>query len=851
MSERRSRTGLLMASVALSSALIVAVSCAMASLDRAIKMRVDATVGAGDVRVRHVGGTSFDAALVERVRGWPEVELAVGRLMSTLTLQHAGTGTELIVDGVGVDIVPEARLRPRVVLRGRGLAGDGEVVLEEPAARDLKAEPGDVLRVARFGDEATLRVVGVVKPLPLGMIGRPAAYTSLRTMGELAERRGRVTSIDAKLRGSDRATIGEGVIATATAVVERYKGTVPKGIAVQATERVTSGLYKNMQSNQVGLAIAAVLSFLSAAFIIMTGLTTDVTERQRELSVLRCIGAERGQLAESQLAHGLIVGGLGASAGVPLGMAMGLVLVLLFPEQLPGGLSVSTLGVTLAFAGSVGAGLLGAAFPAWTAARSTPLSGLQVRARAPRRAHLALCAAAGLIGVGLQLAVVTLPRDGNLVFWGHVSLGLPVMFCAYFLLGVPTVWIAARAAGPWIARLLRLPPRILTRAIAATPFRYGFTSGAMMVGLALMVIIWTNGRSVMQDWVSTLEFPDAFVHGFALDEAAVERIRALPFVEKTCAITLQAVETDAFGIRGLSAYKTTFIAFEPETFFSMTMLRFIEGDPERAKRRLAEGGAVLVAKEFKVARGLGVGDRLKLGSDGRSFEFEIVGVVSSPGLDIASKFFDIGDQYLDQAVNAVFGSRRDLTERFGNDTVNLVQIAFTPGVKDDAVLSDLRRAAGPGVLGAGSGRQIKEEIRAFIAGSLFVFSFVAVAAMLVACLGVANLIVASIQGRQFEFGVLRAVGAPRGLLARLIVGEALVVALAACVLGTLMGIQGAWTGQRINAALIGLSLTVRPPVGPIAAGWGIVTVITLAAALPSILSLNRKHPRELLAAMKG
>jgi putative ABC transport system permease protein len=156
-----------------------------------------------------------------------------------------------------------------------------------------------------------------------------------------------------------------------------------------------------------------------------------------------------------------------------------------------------------------------------------------------------------------------------------------------------------------------------------------------------------------------------------------------------------------------------------------------------------------------------------------------------------------------------------------------------------------------GILDAGSGRQIKEEITFFATGALLAVSTVAMVAMLVACFGVANLIVAGIESRQFEFGVLRAVGAQRGLLTRLIIGEALTIALAACVLGTLMGIQGSWAGQRLYRMLLGLTLHLRPPVLPIAAGWLIVTALTLAAAWPAIWRLGKKQPRDLLAATKG
>ena len=68
------------------------------------------------------------------------------------------------------------------------------------------------------------------------------------------------------------------------------------------------------------IVLGSMLSFFAASFIIMTGLTVDVAERQRDLAVLRCVGGARWQLASSQLSVGVLIGGIGALIGVPLGL---------------------------------------------------------------------------------------------------------------------------------------------------------------------------------------------------------------------------------------------------------------------------------------------------------------------------------------------------------------------------------------------------------------------------------------------------------------------------------------------------------------------------------------------------
>lgn len=910
LSARRSRTLLLIGAVALSAALIAAVATAMRSVNDAVRDRLDATVGTADATIDPVStGATFSASVLDQASSWPEVRAGVGRRHAAMGLsagvqvlerQSDGSfapATAMYASSVLIHAADDPRayeLRPLRLLAGRMPRETGEVVIDQLLAERLgwahhnrdrarraaegradrgfgvagrmtrrDAEPAPPLpprvtsereaervnleRRVRLDDEVqlvrglfrrpmTLRVVGIAEQPPLG--GRPQAYVTLGTLAEASGEADRYTSIDLVLR--------EGVDAEAFA--EARGAELPPTLILRTTSRVTSNVEQNLASSQLGFVLATVMAFLAAAFIITTGLTTDVTQRQRELSVLRCVGARKRQLVESQLWIGLLVGGAGALVGVPLGVGFAWLMTVVFAEQVPAGLVVPWWHLALAAFGSVVCGLGGAAWPAWRVAQLSPLEGLSLRGRAPRRGAVTWTLLAGLLGVAIMLGTVGLPSDGQTMFWGYATVGLPAMFVGYFLLGVPTVLLVAIAFGGVISRMLRLPPRVLRRTIEATPFRHGFTAGAMMAGLGLMVAIWTQGGAVLRDWIDQISFPDAFVSGLALTEESQRTLEALPFVTDTCAITLHFVETDAFGVRALQRYRTTFIAFEPEPFFRMTTLQWVQGDPAQAKRRLIEGGAVIVAREFLVAQGLGVGDTFRCVSRGETHEFEIVGVVTSPGLDIVSKFFNIGEEYTEQAVHAVFGSRADLKERFGSDQIQLIQIALAEDVDDREAVETIRETLfTAGVLDVGSGRAIKAEIRLFVGGSLLVFSAIAMVSMLVACFGVANLIVAGIEVRRFEFGVLRAVGAQRGLLTRLVLGEALVIALAACVLGTLMGVQGSWAGQRMYAALLGLLLELRPPPLPILVGWGIVIALTLGAAAPAILALGRRPTRELLA----
>ena len=257
-----------------------------------------------------------------------------------------------------------------------------------------------------------------------------------------------------------------------------------------------------------------------------------------------------------------------------------------------------------------------------------------------------------------------------------------------------------------------------------------------------------------------------------------------------------------------------------------------------------------------MARGLGVGDTFSCtDNNDKEHAFEIVGVVTSPGLELVSQYFDLGDNFVNQAIGSVFGSRQDMIDIFGMRTAQLIQIDLNEQalqqMGDEQAINDIRHALlGAGVLNVGSGRIIRRQIESVFTSTLVVFSTVAIGAMLVACFGVANLIIAEVNARRYEMGVLRAVGASRGQLIRLITAQSLIIAMTACVLGTGLGIQAAWGGREVNRRVIGIDLGFTVPVDAIALSWGFAMTLALLAAAPSAMRLGRSQIRNLLVASR-
>lgn len=840
---RRRRTALLSAAVALATTLVSAVACALASLDAGLLQQVAETLGRAQIRVREIAGDRFPADVLGSIERDSSVAVAAPRLKGSLALRNDLKGKRLNLTVWGVEPEHESVVAVRAFDAGREVERDGEIVLNRTAANDLGVSVGHRVSVIRNGPPMHLAVVGVQTPSFNDILQRFEGRTTRATLEKAAAARGRLSEIAIVLHD------GENPARTAS----RLQNVCPRGVIVQTTALVTSSIANTMTAQRIGFTIAVAIATIASAFIVLTGLTTNVLERQRELAVMRCLGGRRATLALAQLMTGAVVGAFGAAMGLPLGMGLAWSLTRIFPDRLPAGLHVSTVSLATAGGGAVLAGVVGALWPAVSAWRTTPLVAMTRRATPARPRTVVFCGVAGLLFATAQAAIVSAPWEAKHVFWGHVFFGIPLLLSGWFLLGVPVVWIMARVAGPAVAVALRLPRTLLVGSLTASPIRNGLTAGALMLGLALMTDIWTVGAAILRDWIGAIRFPDAFVQDLnGLTEDDRRRVESLDFIAGASPITLMRIDASVFGIVPLARPPAFFVAFDPATFLEMTALNWEAGDEAYARRRLEEGGAVLVAKEFLVAReGFKVGDTFTVSSSQGRHPFEIVGAVSSPGLDIVGYGFDLGREYAEMAVGTVFGSRDDLKRVFKTDAVHLLQLTYSRQVPDADAAAEIRKALAKPTALVGSGREIKEEIFTMGRRTMRIASLVALATMLIGGLGVGNIVLAGIDARRFEFGVLRAVGASRGVLGRLILGEVVILVLAAFVLGPPLGLQGSYTGMRFQRILMGIELRLIPQPGAIALGCALLMALTLLMVAPMIRRLTSTPARELLAATRG
>lgn len=119
--------------------------------------------------------------------------------------------------------------------------------------------------------------------------------------------------------------------------------------------------------------------------------------------------------------------------------------------------------------------------------------------------------------------------------------------------------------------------------------------------------------------------------------------------------------------------------------------------------------------------------------------------------------------------------------------------------------------------------------------------------MAIASLGVGFSMAANVQSRRRQLAVLRAIGMTRFQLARLVLAEAVVIALLGAVLGIVHGVNLSVNGLHFDRVLFGLKPELTLHVGLLGLAIGFSVLCCLVASLIPAMRAGRTN---ILAAMR-
>jgi len=762
------------------------------TLSEGIDIEVRTSIAFGDQARAERDPVSRD--LIDLIATVDGVRMAEGNLLRAATVIKSD-GEPLRTSGpaFGIAWVGPDGLDGRTIVAGRPAAGPDEVTLDKSSARRAGYAVGDTITIVGptgKGDFELVGLNGTGKTSNGG--GASIAAFDPDTANEFLGAENMVDSIYIAIdTGADRDTV---MAAIDTAL--------PEGLEVitgEQSAKETAGAINDIIDifGNVLLGFAAVSLFVSA-FLIFNTFAIIVSQRIRELALLRAVGASIRQIRSMIIGEALVLSVIATLLGILAGMgvAKGIVAIFnaagaAFPSA---SLILSTRTVIVSTIVGVIVTLSAAIVPALRASRIPPVAAMR-----PELGFDALQKnkrlAVGSITTGIGLVLFSVGVFGQP---GGTSgtLGLSAVGAILLFIGIASLstTLAARASRV-ISRVLPLPLRPMTRSVPGrlgsrnaqrTPRRTASTASALMIGLALVStvsVVASSGRASLTERLQGSVTADFFVSN------GPGNFQGLPvsFSERLSALTeLSAVSPFRAASAQVNGDTKQIGAVRGSAFGELVDIDLTSGSVESL-----DEGKILLHRDPARDYAVDVGDTLSiLWLNGTEQQIEVGGIYDDA--TIAGNWL-VGLSTL-QAVS----------------TASPTDFFIGAKIADGVSIEDARAAVEEVALDFPSAEvqdqaefQQSQEDR--LNQLLTIIYGLLVISIAIAVLGIANTMALSVFERTREFGLLRAVGMSKRDLKRSVRWEAVIVAVFGASLGIFVGIP---LGLAVTKALPSTFITV-------------------------------------------
>jgi len=357
-------------------------------------------VGSPDIRAITVG----DNLVIEdwrpalsRIARFPGIVAAAPVVMTQGLIQKDGalfqTGAQIVgIDPPGPGVPDVTTIRSHAVLGDFRFASSDKtlhgVVLGKKLAEQLNAWPGEhvwLLTAARGGElnpvtglptpiQQKFEVTGIVET---GMYeyDNSYVYVALARAQQLAGLKNGVTAIEA--RTVDRWN--------AARVAAALNDTLGFPFQVRDWQEQNATLFQALKLEKLGMGVILLLIVIVAAFNIVSTLTMVVTDKTREIGILKAMGLPARSVRRIFFLQGFVIGIAGTTAGVLLGLAASLALgtykfikldpSVYFIDHLPVATEAQDVAITVL--ASILIAALATLYPATQAARLYPIDAIR------------------------------------------------------------------------------------------------------------------------------------------------------------------------------------------------------------------------------------------------------------------------------------------------------------------------------------------------------------------------------------------------------------------------------------------------------------------------------------------
>lgn len=785
---RKLRTSLTLLAIIFGVMIIIAFGGLLPALNEALTSNLSAVADQVDLTVTSETRGAFEMEKADIVAATDGVDVVSPALARPLVVPEsevitADNGTSFglfIIQGV----VPEkaAGLGNVTVSDGRFLqAGDeNSVLISSNLAEAAHLGVGDHINLPAATGLVSLEVVGITSGRP--PTGSEELFVPLTTAQRIFNLPSQINTIEAQFSpGSDAAAVEQ-------AVLDRLGDGFQSG-GIQAGSEFASA----MEAAAYVFNMFGVIAMAMGGFIIFITFRTIVVERRRDIGMLRAIGASRktilGLILVESLTMGVIGTGLGIMAGFLLANGIHALMGPVIEELMHIGLGTLSFPLwvfILAIVLGVGITLLSSILPALAATRLSPLEALRPSLAEVERRNAGRSAIVGGVLVVLSLLML-LPQS-----IGLASLGMMVFVVGLILIGPILVYPVARIFGSLLTLAFAREGHIAQGNLTRQPGRAAITASTITIGLALLVALggligsliggiggWMN-KTLGSDY---LFMPQSLVLGggnIGAGSQFVDEIRDVPGVEQVTTLRQTTARVDETDLQ--------IIGLDPVTYPEIAGLIFSDGNERTVFEDLGNGRNIIVNGIFAAQNGLALNDTL---------------TVKTPDGEETYHVIAVGGDFLNYKIATGYVSQANLAQDFHETADLLIMVNEEAGansVQVNEALAEIGRSYPAFVFYSLESFQAEMNVLFQAYNVIYVFLILLSIPSLIALI---NTLAINVLERTREIGTLRAVGATRRQVRRMITAESLLLTA----MGTVFGIvAGLWLGYVLVGAmnLVGL-----------------------------------------------
>ncbi|MFC9825346.1 ABC transporter permease [Streptomyces erythrochromogenes] len=747
---------------------------------------------------------------LDKIKALPGVDTVSGRVSG-----FAGVGDEngkLIGSGwsnQGANYTPVKDGKdPRYAFaQGAGPARADEVALDKATADKGNYKVGDKVRVATNGPVKEYSLAGVFTTEDGAVqAGGSLVLFETKVAQDLYLKPGYFQELSV---GAKNGTSADKLLADIKPLLDKNtKAQTGAALAAEQAKQIEKGL-SNLSTM---LLVFAGISLFVGIFLIYNTFTMLVTQRTKELALLRAVGANRGQVMRSVLSEALVVGVLSAAVGLVsgIGLAIGIRSVIgSLGAKLPGGALVIAPGtVTAALVIGVVVTTVAAVLPAWRTGRIAPVAAMgSAHLPATSKSLLVrniLGSIISLGGIGLVfLGVSTGGNSGRMTMGGGAFFMLIGMIVLLPLLSKPVIG----AVRPLLQKVFGVPGKLAAQNAVRNPRRTAVTAASLAIGLTLVTTLSVLGITVgkVVDRMSTEKLKADYRVSMSSDAGSLDKSVAETLSK---APGIKAVSPQTAGYFLVDGDFRAASGVNPATIGQLLNVEVLSGSLDSLGK-----GEVAVAEKTAKKQNFTVGTPLKVKYDDGQEASVKVGAIFKDMEGLLSPYV------IDNKI---------LTEHSEEMYIPEVYVNVDGGASKAAQQKVVDALGKNPAITVATQQDMRNEMGGMINTMLNIMYGLLGMALVISVLGVVNTLAMSVFERTQEIGMLRAIGLDRSRVKNMIRLEAVVISLFGAALGVVIGIFLAWAvGSTLAEAMPGYALILP---------WDRIGIFLLLAAVVGVLA---------------